>query len=204
MTPWINEGFFADKVVLVEGEDDYAAILGMALVMNEDLESKGISIIPVGGKRSLDRPALIFRKFGIPVYMLWDSDGDRGETAGVCATCGKSLDGKPDPADNHRLLRIVGKKEEDWPENLDSEYCCFKRDLESTLKLEIGTDLFEQLMAECQKEFEIPKRKYAIKNPMVISSLIKRAQDKGKECPTLEKIVHSILKLPNENTVSVT
>ena len=27
MTPWVNEGFFADTVVLVEGEDDRAAIL---------------------------------------------------------------------------------------------------------------------------------------------------------------------------------
>jgi predicted ATP-dependent endonuclease of OLD family len=84
MTPRINEGFFADTVVLVEGEDDYAAIVGMARVMKKDLESIGVSIIPVGGKRSLDRPAIIFKEFGIRVYMLWDSDGGKGETAGVC------------------------------------------------------------------------------------------------------------------------
>ena len=30
MTPWMGEGFFADVVVLVEGEDDRAAILGYA------------------------------------------------------------------------------------------------------------------------------------------------------------------------------
>ena len=30
MTPWMGEGFFADVVVLVEGEDDRAAILGFA------------------------------------------------------------------------------------------------------------------------------------------------------------------------------
>lgn len=206
MTPWINEGFFADAVVLVEGEDDYAAIAGMARAMDKDLESIGVSIIPVNGKRSLDRPALIFREFGIPVYMLWDSDGGKGETAGVCCTCGKPLDGKPDPCDNHRLLRIVGCKEEDWPEHQQPYYCCFKRDLETTLRSEIGDELFDTLLAACQVEFGIPKRKHAIKNPMVLSSIIERAQKEGRTCNTLEDVVTSILKLPEsayeENAVA--
>ena len=200
MTPWINEGFFAHVVVLVEGEDDYAAILGMAHSMNKDLESIGVSIIPVGGKRSLDRPALIFRQFGIPVYILWDSDGDKGEMAGVCPKCGKPLDGRPDPADNHRLLRIVGKKVEDWPAHQEPRHCCFKRDLESTLKSEIGADLFEKLFGECQAEFGIPKRKHALKNPTVISTIIERAQTEGKTCETLKSVVLSILKLSSAPT----
>jgi putative ATP-dependent endonuclease of OLD family len=195
MTPLINEGFFADTVVLVEGEDDYAAILGMARSMDKDLEGAGVSVIPVSGKRSLDRPALIFREFGIPVYMLWDSDGEKGETAGVCSTCGKPFDGKPDPTDNHRLLRIVGKTEEDWPVYQEPHFCCFKRDLESTLHAEIGDDLFERLLAECQAEFGIPKRKHAIKNPHVISTIIERAQKEGRTCKTLENVVLSILNL---------
>jgi hypothetical protein len=97
ITPLINEGFFADAVVLVEGEDDYAAVMGTALAMNKDLESIGVSVIPVNGKRSMDRPAIIFQEFGIPVFILWDSDGDKGETAGVCKTCGKLLDGEAGP-----------------------------------------------------------------------------------------------------------
>jgi putative ATP-dependent endonuclease of OLD family len=200
MTPSINEGFFAHVVVLVEGEDDYAAILGMAHSMNKDPESIGVSIIPVGGKRNLDRPALIFRQFGIPVYILWDSDGDKGEMAGVCPKCGKPLDGRPDPTDNHRLLRIVGKKVEDWPAHQEPYYCCFKRDLESTLKSEIGAELFEKLLGECQAEFGIPKRKHAVKNPTVISTIIERAQTEGKTCETLKSVVLSILKLSGAPT----
>jgi len=195
MTPLINEGFFANTVVLVEGEDDYAAIIGMARAMNKDLEGSGVSVIPVSGKRSLDRPALIFKEFGIPVYMLWDSDGEKGETAGICSTCGKPLDGKPNPADNRRLLRIVGKTEEDWPACQEPHFCCFKRDLESTLLSEIGSDLYEKLLAECQAEFGIPKRKHAIKNPHVISTVIERAQKEGKTCKTLENVVLNILNL---------
>ncbi len=195
MTPWINEGFFADLVVLVEGEDDYAAILGMARTMKKDLESMGISIIPVNGKTNLDRPALIFKEFEIPVYMLWDSDSHKGETAGLCQTCGKRLDGKPDPADNRRLLRIVGENEEDWPAHQKPYFCCFQHDLESTLKSEIGADLFEALLDECKREFGIPKRKHAIKNPNVIENIIERAKGKRKICKALENIVLSIINL---------
>lgn len=195
MTPWINEGFFADTVVLVEGEDDYAAIMGMARTMNCDLDSMGVSVIPVSGKSSLDRPAVIFKEFGIPVYILWDGDSDQGATAGTCATCGKSLDRKPNPTDNHRLLRIVGKPVEDWPAHSESHSCCFKHDLENSLKTEIGDALFEKLLTDCQNDFTIPKRKHAVKNPMVIAAIIDRAQKEGKTCKTLMNIVQSILAL---------
>lgn len=195
MTPLLNEGFFANVVALVEGEDDYAAVVGAARARGKDLESMGIAIIPVNGKRSMDRPAVIFREFGIPVYLLWDSDGERGETAGVCSTCGRALDGRPNPDDNHRLLRIVGTSVEDWPEHREDYYCCFKRDLESTLKAEIGDEVFERLLAKCQEELGIPKRKHAIKNPVVIAAIIEQAETEGRRSPTLQGVVDSILAL---------
>ena len=69
MTPWVNEGFFADVAVLVEGEDDRAAILGVAASMGHNFDSDGISVIPCIGKNNLDRPLVIFRCLGIPVYV---------------------------------------------------------------------------------------------------------------------------------------
>jgi predicted ATP-dependent endonuclease of OLD family len=48
MTPRVNEGFFAGTVVLVEGEDDCAAIMGAASAKTVDLEAEGISVIPMG------------------------------------------------------------------------------------------------------------------------------------------------------------
>ena len=59
MTPWMSEGFFADVAVLVEGEDDRAAILGVAKSKGIDLESSGIAVIPAA-----EKPALI----GQPQY----------------------------------------------------------------------------------------------------------------------------------------
>ena len=50
MTPWMSEGFFADVAVLVEGEDDRAAVLGVGAALGHDLESMGCSVIPCGGR----------------------------------------------------------------------------------------------------------------------------------------------------------
>src|SRR6185436_5475164 len=66
LTPWVNEGFFADVAVLVEGEDDRAAILGAAKSMGHDFDSSGIAVIPCMGKSNLDRPLVIFQQLGIP------------------------------------------------------------------------------------------------------------------------------------------
>ena len=61
MTPWMNEGFFADMVVLVEGEADRVAILAVAQSRQQDLEAMGVCVIPCMGKNNMDRPTLVFR-----------------------------------------------------------------------------------------------------------------------------------------------
>lgn len=109
MTPWLNEGFFADVAVLVEGEEDRAAILGIATTLGHDLESIGISVIPCMGKLNLDRPTAIFSKLGIEVYAIWD--GDHGAK-------------EPKPEDNHRLLRLFKQSIEDWPEKVTEHFAC--------------------------------------------------------------------------------
>lgn len=180
MTPWMSEGFFAEVVVLVEGEDDRAAILGAAAAIGYDLESKGISVIPCGGKNSLDRPTVIFRRLGIPVYVVWDSD--------------KHENGA-NPENNHRLLRLMGQPVEDWPCQVHDQFACFECKLERTLQEEIGNAEFEQWLQECQDRFCIPRKRDAIKNPVVIAEIIRTAQQHGRRSATLEKIVNKILAM---------
>ena len=180
MTPWMSEGFFARVAVLVEGEDDRAALLGMASVMGHDLESSGISVIPCGGKSSIDRPAAIFRKLGIPVYLMWD--GDKGEK-------------DANPEDNHRLLRLLGRNPVDWPTEISASFACFEENLETTLREELGPDYFDRRLAECQKSLGIPKRKHALKNPQVIATIIRGAEVEGRICRTLKEICERVLAL---------
>jgi len=172
MTPWVNEGFFADAVVLVEGEEDRAAILAMAQHMNCDLEAKGISVIPCKGKCSLDRPYMIFTTLGIPTFVLWDGDKD-----------GKGAD----PAYNRYLLRLLGQEEEDWPNQVQKTWGCFKHDAGTCLREEIGPELFDALLAKTQETFGIARRKDALKNPTVLEAVIKQAASKGRLIDLLAK-----------------
>jgi len=196
MTPWMNEGFFADVAVLVEGEDDRAGILGAAKSMgHEELEGEGFSVIPCGGKTNIDRPYIIFRKLGIPVYAVWDGDYGKGETEGVCEKCGRPLDKKSNPEENRRLLRLIGYDETDWPELIREKCACFKQDMGTTLRNDIGSEFFDRLVEECQSEFGYKKRKHALKNPNVIATIIKKAEEQGYTCKTLKAIVEKIICL---------
>lgn len=177
MTPWMNEGFFADVVVLVEGEDDRAAILGTAVSMGYDFESKGITVIPCMGKNNLDRPFVIFKKLGIPTYVVWDSD-----------------EGKKDAKqeDNHKLLRLLNQSEEDWPNIVSDGYACFKKDIETVLENEIGKEIFDCILKKVQSELGIAKKDHALKNSIAIQKIIENAKVQNKSSKTIENIVKKV------------
>ncbi|MGA9055811.1 MAG: AAA family ATPase [Terriglobia bacterium] len=180
MTPWMNEGFFSEVVVLVEGEEDRAAILGTAAPMKCDLESEGVSVIPCMGKNNLDRPTVIFRQFEIPTYLIWDSDESKKNAK---------------PEQNRYLLRLVGQPEEDWPGSVGDCYACFKNNLHTTLREEIGGDLFDTIVQRVQEETGLSEREQAIKNPTVMGRVIEAAKKEGKRSTTLEEIVGKIRAL---------
>ena len=184
MTPWMSEGFFADIVVLVEGEDDRAAILGVAKSMNHDFDSQGVTVIPCFGKANLDRPLVIFRQLGIPVYVVWDGD-------------------HKDNKKNKYLLRLLGQPEEDWPDFVRDSCACFKTKLEKTLEDEVGKDLFARLLLEAQGKLEITKKEQALKNAAVIQHIVENAVPNGKTSETLKKIVDSIIALKTQTEASV-
>jgi predicted ATP-dependent endonuclease of OLD family len=174
----MSEAFFADVVVLVEGEGDRAAILGAALVKGYDFESMGIAVIPCGGKVSMDRPALIFKRLGIPTYLVWD--GDKGDASGV----------RP----NHILQRILGREPVDCPTGVNSERACFETKLEKELRKEFGS-VFDTELENCSKEFGYGDRKQAVKSPSVLYEVIRRANDAGAKSPSLEAMVEAIARL---------
>ena len=178
LTPWLNEGFFAKLVVLVEGIEDRAAILGTAKAIEHDLVSMGISVLPCMGKTCLDRPFAIFQSLGIPVYVIWDSDEGGKEAK---------------PEDNHRMLRLLGQEIEDWPEKVEDNFACFKKKLMSTFQKEMGKEFFDETLTVLCENFNIGRKYQAIKNPLVIQRIIEEGKKQGKKSITLEKIITRIV-----------
>jgi putative ATP-dependent endonuclease of OLD family len=69
-----SEGFFADAVVLVEGDTDRVVLEELSERLGVPFDSVGISVVDIGGKGSLRIPAGILNELGIPTYPVADGD----------------------------------------------------------------------------------------------------------------------------------
>lgn len=179
MTPWMNEGFFADMVVLVEGEDDRAAVLGAADAAGYNFDAKGIAVIPCSGKTGIDRPAVIFSELGIPVFIVWDSDKGKVHPKVEC---------------NRMLLKLAGKPIEDYPAGVFERYACFEVDLETTLRKDISPEIYDPLLEEAKEVFGISENKHA-KKPSVVAYILRKAQEAHRPSNVLKEIVDRIIQL---------
>ena len=121
-----------------------------------------------------------FRGLGIPIYTVWDSDKGNDD---------------PKPEVNRRLLKLVGETLDDWPCGVYPTYACFERDLDTTLKAEIGSDLYGSLVGKFKSEFGYATKEQSRKSPMVIQRVIEESRDQGKISATLEEIVLRIVEL---------
>lgn len=84
---------------------------------------------------------------------------------------------------------------EDWPEGVWPNHACFKKDLETTLRTELGEVFFRKILDECRSEFGFTKDRQAIKCPAVIQRLIEEARQVNKVSATIENIVDRIVEL---------
>ncbi|MFN9455041.1 MAG: ATP-dependent nuclease [Gemmatimonadota bacterium] len=177
LTTSVNEGFFADLAVLLEGESDRAAIHAQAMRMDLSLDALGCALIPCVGKSGLLRPLSVFQQLGIPCYVVWDGDAAKAQQ----------------PEQNHRVQRLVGAPVEDWPGlAVTNAYACFPNTLETTLKAELGAAIYDAAVDEALVEYSLSARTDGMKNPYVVRRVLDIAATKGKECATLRLIVEAI------------
>lgn len=179
MTPWINEGFFSDVVVLVEGLEDRSALLGRARTRDIDLNSDGVAVLPCNGKTKLDRPAIIFSNLGKDVYLIFDSDYDKEHHIDT----------------NHLLLRLVDADVEDWPDGVYPTHACFESTLADTLRTELGEDFFDEAVREACDTFGYRSTDRGMKNPAVMSQVFDKADEDGRECNRLDEIIDQVVSI---------
>ncbi len=195
MTPWMNEGFFADCVVLVEGEDDRAAIVGTAKHLHHDLESAGVAVIPCGGKTNIDRPLVAFRALGIPAYVVFDGDAD-------CPT-----NERADSSERNRSLqRLLGVDPPvDFPaDGVFDTYAVYQDTLEKILQSEAGQELFLRVLSEFKTANGFKKHKQALKNPAFAQQLLTAMPPDAVANGTLKKIVDRIWALAQNRHAQLT
>lgn len=133
--PMINEGFFADKVVIVEGPSEQYALPIYASALKYDIDRHNVSVVHAHGKGQMDRLLRIFTGFKIPTYLWFDGD--------------KSSSKQDVREKTLELVELLGDKIEsieDIQTRVSENYTVLEHKLEVTLEeeLPIYTDLVQQ------------------------------------------------------------
>jgi predicted ATP-dependent endonuclease of OLD family len=120
-----NEGFFAKKVILVEGATEAYSLPIYATTMGVDLDGMGVAIVECGGKGQMDRLFRVFNELGVTCYPVFDYDLGNAEP-------GLRRDTKI-------LLGLAGEPELPEPSApvIAKRFACFARKWEEDLGKEI-------------------------------------------------------------------
>lgn len=187
MTSTVNEGFFADRVVLVEGYGDVGALGGVAKTKGMDWVSQGVAVLPVHGKTNIGAPFLVFSALQIPTYFVFDGDdhhkGKGNDTEKSTKKCNRSL------------LRLASRTEEDFPSQCaDNEFGCFSGTLESYCRAQIGNELYKTITDQIAGEIGWESDD-VLKNTYGAESFVERVYANGSSLPLLESMVERIAEM---------
>lgn len=136
--PRRNEGFFASKIILVEGlTEEYSLPIYADAILGSAFDPQGISVVECGGKGAMDRLFRIFNELHIPCYILFDYDTGNSDTNIIHKS--------------KELLTLAGEPQ-DPPQALFVGDCiaCFPKKWETDLRAEIPD--IEALTSEARKE----------------------------------------------------
>ena len=124
--PRRNEGFFASKIILVEGQtEEYSLPIYADALPDCAFDPRGISVVECGGKGMMDRLYRIFNELRIPCYLLFDFDTGNSDATAIQKSKG--------------LFCLVGRTQEHPPESLvvEESIACFAKTWETDLRSEI-------------------------------------------------------------------
>ena len=177
LNPYVAEAFFADFVVLVEGEED-KALLDAALTENGGwtaLARWAVVVVPVGGKKNLDKMQAILSELAVPHYTAFDRDGESRESPAEVARW------------NLVLQRLAGIADpEPMPDTFVSEsVAVFAPDLSSVVQSEIGAEMWVQTRDAVCQDLGIPARQDSTKNPEIVRAILARTHERGRTSASL-------------------
>lgn len=175
-----SEGFFADAVILVEGQEDEAILTAYAEYKGVSLDGQGISIIPAEGKTNIPPLLALYTKLGILTFALFDGDGDEANAKDAQADTNKAL------------LSLLGKEPEEHPETkIFGTGAVWKNHFAETIKTEFGAATWDDAYKKACEEYSMNagegKKKFA-----VIRRTVGLILQSGKSSPSLGKLWEAI------------
>lgn len=183
----LGEAFFAPCFVLVEGLEDEAYLKGHAVLNGhwDEMRRLGVSIVCANGKGHMMRMLAIAQELQIPVFVVFDSDGDEV---------------RPGPRrehelDNGVLLQLCGQADPDiFPatDALQTSHAIWATRLSDTVMGEFAQDQREDSMNAAR--LATGHIKSAEKNPLFIAEFLRHAYENQCTSATLERLCENVLE----------
>ncbi len=185
LQPHLNEMFFCQHPVFVEGLEDIAFITAALHLYGywDEFHSLGCHLVTANGKNHLIHPVAISNQLSIPYFLIFDCDKD----------CREEDRSKHEP-ENRTLMSLVGGPTDNaFPESGFSNDSCraWEKDMGSSVEPDFeATDLQEfkdAARAACGQAKSLKK------NSMFIAEWLTCAQEAGKESGTLRSLCEAII-----------
>ena len=169
-----NEGFFAKRVILVEGPTEAYSLPIYAAAMGHDLDSLSVSVIECGNKAQIDRLYRIFNELGISCYVIFDFDRDNTDADRI--------------KESEDLLKLMGAEVPDGPNTLaiQDNFTYFVNKWELDLANEIAN--YPMLVEEARKELGLRDEG----KPLVARYIARRLT--AETPPSIPKSIRAIIE----------
>lgn len=134
-----NEGFFAKKIVLVEGQSETLVLPLLLKSISCDITRECITIVRCGCKDELDRFFRLYSEFGIPCYLIFDGDRQLVGTEAESSNLDK----------NKSIFELFGVSGLDYPDGNPTDYYLgFEETFERSLGItsdKKGLELYKEI-----------------------------------------------------------
>jgi len=191
----LNEMFFTQRLILVEGLEDIAYITAYLHLANlwEEYRRYGCHMIAADGKDKIIQPLAIANAMGIRTLAIFDFDGDKYGLDGDAKVAEKRL---LHIRDNKAILHLCGVADP-APFPLTSFFSdrvvMWHSEIGSIAEQDIGANEWQQFCAAAESELGQPGG--LKKNGMCIAIALTNAWNAGKRSPHLERLCVHILQV---------
>jgi predicted ATP-dependent endonuclease of OLD family len=169
-----SEGFFADGIILVEGQEDEAVVAAMSESRGISLDHEGVAIIPTEGKTKMPQLLALYSHLGIPVFAIFDADAD------------KQKDEDAQVKHNMAILNLLGETPTPRPPTtIFKSGIVWHTKLLTDVIAGFGSDRWNDTFTIACEEYSIPPNQ-ALKKYVVIRRTIELLLESKQRCAILE------------------
>ncbi len=183
LQPALNEMFFCQRLILVEGLEDIAYIHSWLSLSDqwETFRKQGIHIVPTNGKSSMIYPLIIALGMKIPTFAIFDGDSDKNDSSSHTS-------------DNTHLLKIIGgDPSRPFPDTIiwGKRYVMWPKDMAKSIQEEVGVDVWDKACETARKNCGHARN--IEKNAIYVGALLAHLWDIDCKPTTLNNLCASIL-----------